>query len=80
MQIEPASRIEDTVQLDQPRRHHHQIGGDIVAPERFDEALHEIDQRLIGELLAELDISLFAPLPCVGEGASALVLARRSAL
>lgn len=39
----PADRFKDAVQLDQPRRHHHQLGGDIVAPERFDETLHEID-------------------------------------
>jgi hypothetical protein len=68
VEVEAPRRFQHAVEFNQARRHHHEVGGEVVPAERIHKAFDEARQGFAGALQQEGLVGVFAPLPCVGEG------------
>ena len=70
MQVEAARRLQNAMQLDQPRRHHHQISHHLIAIDQVQQRFNRRRNllRRIGDQVAVGRFGGFAPMPGVFEG------------
>ena len=72
VQVDASRRLQDAMQLDEPHRHHRQIGGHPIATERthqrFEQDARLRRSRAVAQQLRQCALRVSAPMPGVVEG------------